>query len=181
NLSAQPHRHPQPYFLHVSEYQPKKNVERMLEAYGSLPVETRHDFIAIVPRYSGPAVRLPGVTLIAGRQPAAVLAQYYRGATAFIFASLHESFGMPIIEAMACGCPVITSNQTACAEVAADAAVLVDPRSVEAIAGALDALQKDAERREELRARGLEHAARFSWRASAVQHAAVFTSAMRKA
>jgi glycosyltransferase involved in cell wall biosynthesis len=91
----------------------------------------------------------------------------YSAADAFAFPSLHEGFGLPVIEAMACGVPVLTSNISATAEVAGDAGLLVDPLSVEAIRDGLQQLVQDSELRRKLSARGLARAAEFSWRRAA--------------
>jgi glycosyltransferase involved in cell wall biosynthesis len=87
----------------------------------------------------------------------------YSGATLFAFPSLYEGFGLPVLEAMACGVPVVTSNLSATAEVAGDAALLVDPRDVDALAGAMRRLLTEDELRSSLRRRGLERAGQFSW------------------
>jgi glycosyltransferase involved in cell wall biosynthesis len=87
----------------------------------------------------------------------------YRGAAALVFPSLYEGFGLPVLEAMACGTPVVTSNVTALPEVAGDAALLVDPTSVEQIAGAMRQIASDTALRRQLRDKGLSQAARFSW------------------
>ncbi|WP_445707531.1 glycosyltransferase [Desulfofundulus thermocisternus] len=87
---------------------------------------------------------------------------------------------MPIIEAMASGCPVITSNVTSCPEVAGDAAILVDPRSTDAIAEAMHRIIKDQRLRQQLREKGLKRAAQFTWRRSAEKHLKVFEKALRK-
>ena len=106
-----------------------------------------------------------------GRVSDAELARLYRGARCVVYASLYEGFGLPVLEAMACGAPVVTSADGATAEVADGAAVLVDPLDPEAIAaGIADALA----RREELRDRGLERARAFSWAAAAEATAAVY-------
>lgn len=91
-----------------------------------------------------------------------------------MFPSLRESFGMPILEAMACGCPVITSNISACPEVAGDAALLVDPYSVDDIAGAMKRLIEDEPLRQSLRQKGLSRSRQFTWRKSARDHLKVF-------
>ncbi len=88
---------------------------------------------------------------------------------------------MPILEAMACGCPVITSNATACAEVAGDAALLVNPRCVDEIADAMRRVITDPDLRMSLRARGLERAKAFTWRKSAEAHLKVFQDVLEEA
>jgi glycosyltransferase involved in cell wall biosynthesis len=98
-----------------------------------------------------------------GLVPDAELPSLYRSAKALLFASLYEGFGLPVIEAMACGTPVVTSNITALPEIAGDAALLVDPTSVEQIATALRQIIEDSSLRQKLRAGGLARAAEFSW------------------
>jgi glycosyltransferase involved in cell wall biosynthesis len=92
------------------------------------------------------------------------LPSLYRNAAALVFPSLFEGFGMPVLEAMACGCPVVCSNTTSLPEIAGDAAVLVDPTDYDAIADGLARVLRDAALRKGLIARGLEQAQKFSWR-----------------
>ncbi len=101
----------------------------------------------------------------------------YSAADAFAFPSLHEGFGLPVIEAMACGVPVLTSNISATAEVAGDAAVLVDPLSVDAIREGLRRLLEDADLRADLSTRGFVRAAEFSWRRAADETHSVYARA----
>ena len=95
--------------------------------------------------------------------PEANLPSLYRGAEALVFPSLYEGFGLPLLEAMACGTPVVTANVTAMPEIAGDAAVLVDPTSVEQIADAIRQIASDTSLRGRLREKGLTRAAQFSW------------------
>ncbi len=167
-----------PCFLHVSAYQPKKNFKRILAAYAGLPAAARPRLLAIVPGYRDP-VSEPGIEVVRRALPQSELVQAYRDALAFLFPSLHESFGLPIVEAMACGCPVVTSNRGACAEVAGDAALLVDPRRVSDLGIAMRSLARDSEKREGLRARGLRRARSFTWQRSAERHLKVFEQALQ--
>src|ERR1700722_2483501 len=96
------------------------------------------------------------------------------GAEAFLFPSLYEGFGMPIIEAMACATPVLTSAATATQEVAADRALLVDPKSVDDIARGIVALSRDADLRTRLAAEGPAHAAKFTWEDVAQRYIRLF-------
>lgn len=156
-----------PYFLHVSGANPIKNVPRLFAAYDTLSKTHRPELIAIIPGYSG---RVPhGVHLIRDTVPQATLAAWYRGALALIFPSLRETFGLPILEAMACGCPVITSNATACPEVAGTAVLFVDPRSVTSLSGAMQRMAEDKLLRERLHGQGLIRAQDFTWRRAAEQ------------
>jgi glycosyltransferase involved in cell wall biosynthesis len=104
------------------------------------------------------------------------LAALYRGATAQVFVSRAEGFGYPVIEAMACGCPVITSNRSSLIEIAEGAAVTVDPEDADAIADAIVLLADDNAERRRLSARGIERAARFSLRRMAEQTLDVYAS-----
>lgn len=99
--------------------------------------------------------------------PIEALVALYARAEALIFPSLYEGFGLPVLEAMACGCPVVCSNLTSVPEVAGDAALLCDPRDIDALANALRRVASDARLRDDLRARGLARAATFRWETTA--------------
>jgi len=165
------------YLLHVAQYQPVKNSLRVFAAYCKLPQNSRPNLVAILPGYQYHHLRLPdikGTKLIYSSLLPTDLAKWYRGALGLVFPSLRESFGLPILEAMACGCPVVTSNVSACPEVAGDAALLVNPRSVDDIAQAMHRLVKDKSLCYYLRQRGLARAQQFTWRKSAESHLEVF-------
>jgi glycosyltransferase involved in cell wall biosynthesis len=104
-----------------------------------------------------------------GLVPEANLPSLYRSAEALVFPSLYEGFGLPLLEAMACGTPVVTANVTAMPEIAGDAAVLVDPTSVEQIADAIRQIASDTSLRGRLREKGLTRAAQFSWARTAAR------------
>ncbi len=166
-----------PYFLHVSAYQPLKNLSRIVAAYQRMDEAGRPDLLAVVPGYRGPQPTVKGLRIVTDRVPIESLPRYYRGAVALVFCSLRESFGMPILEAMASGCPVITSDSSGCAEVAGEAAMLVDPRSVDDIAAAMRRMFADPQKRDSLRRAGMIRAGRFTWAISAARHLAVFRRA----
>ena len=167
-----------PYLLLIAQYAVKKNVDRVLAAYLQLSEEERPDLVAILPNYEGPDPEIKGLQLIRTGLSHRELAPWYRGALGFIFPSLHETFGLPILEAMACGCPVITSNVTAMPELTDDAAILVNPRSIDQIADAIERLAEDEALRRELRDKGLARAALFTWAKSARQHLEVFETVL---
>lgn len=103
----------------------------------------------------------------AGYIPNTDLPALYNGASAFLYTSLRESFGIPILEAMACGTPVVTSCTSAIPEIAGEGALLVDPTDPSAIGSALLKLENDAAFRERQRAYGLERVTKFSWEQTA--------------
>jgi len=98
----------------------------------------------------------------------------YAGASVYMYVSLYEGFGLPILEAMSCGCPVITSNVSSMPEVAGDAAILVDPYSVEEISSAIEKALSDEKLRTEMRKKGQERAKMFSWRKTAEETLQVY-------
>jgi glycosyltransferase involved in cell wall biosynthesis len=140
------------YVLAVGTLEPRKNLARAVEAARLNGVELR-----VVGASGWGGVAVPGWV---GRVDDAELAALYRGARCLVFPSLYEGFGLPILEAMACGTPVVTSSGGATEEVSGGAAVLVDPRSPEAIAAGIVEAER---RRDELVAAGLERARAFTW------------------
>jgi glycosyltransferase involved in cell wall biosynthesis len=151
-----------PYFLFVGRREAHKNLERLVAAHAA--------------SRCGREVRL----LFTGDLDEEQLAAHYRGAVALAFPSLYEGFGLPIVEAMACGTPVLTSGATAIPETAGKGnALFVDPLSVDAIAAGLDQLAEDATLRADLRQRGLARAGAFSWEQVAQKVGAVLKQAAR--
>jgi glycosyltransferase involved in cell wall biosynthesis len=144
------------YVLAVATLEPRKNLSRVVEAADLAGVELR-----VVGARGWGGVDVPGWV---GEIPDSQLAALYRGARCVLYPSLYEGFGFPVLEAMACGTPVVTSREGSTAEVAGDAAILVDPREVGSIA---DGIQQAASRRDELVALGLARARGFAWERSA--------------
>ena len=161
----------EPIVLYPARAWPHKNHTRLFQAFASLR-ETRPQLRLILT--GGGLERLDplpeGVENL-GEVPATQLASLYRRAACLAYPSLYEGFGLPPLEAMACGCPVAASNAGAIPEVCGDAAVLFDPTDVEAIAAAM--LEADS-RRDELRAFGLARAALFTWDETARRHEDVY-------
>ena len=173
-----------PYLLHVGRIERKKNLCRTLEAFAQVRKQLASRARIVLAGTPGPggeevfeaierlglseAVRLTGYV----RQED--LPALYAGAVLFLFPSLYEGYGMPILEAMACGTPVLTSNVTSLPEVAGDAAVQVDPLDVESIAQGILQLVEDPQLREQYIRKGLERVKEFTWERTARETLAVY-------
>lgn len=157
------------HLLHISAYQKKKNVENIIAAYQLIPRLHRKPLLLVVPNF--PNIEpIEGITIIREKQSQDEVANLMREAIAFIFPSLHESFGMPLIEAMACGCPLITSNVTACPEIVDNAGLLVDPNNIVELKEAIIEVSNNKDLASLLLKKSLERATFFSWEKSAKQH-----------
>jgi glycosyltransferase involved in cell wall biosynthesis len=163
-----------PYFLYVGNLEPRKNIARLLEAFARMPLKSHDLLIAGNAWYRAGEIRekartlgLNGRVKFLGYVPRADLPGLFSGATAFVYPSLLEGFGLPVLEAMACGTPVITSNNSSLKEVAGDAALLVDPLDTRALTEALSLVAEDSVMRESLSRKGVQRAAHFSWESTA--------------
>jgi glycosyltransferase involved in cell wall biosynthesis len=153
------------YVLAVGTVEPRKNLQRLAEATAIAGLPLR-----VVGSPGWGDVEVQSVGFVDDTE----LARLYRGAACLVYASLYEGFGLPVLEAMACGTPVVTSTGSAPAELADGAAVLVDPLDVEAIAAGIEEARR---RREELRAAGLERAHGYTWEAAAKATTEVYREA----
>ena len=144
-----------PYLLYVGNHKPHKNLSRLIQAYARsserdslrLVITGRQEAeLSALARREGVGERV----VFIGQVPDRDLPRLYRGAVAFVFPSLYEGFGLPPLEAMACGTPVVSSAATSLAEVVGDAAVLVDPLEIESIAEGIDRVVDDTALREAL-------------------------------
>jgi len=161
-----------PYFLYVGTLEPRKNLDRALRAFGAV-AETLPDCRFVIVGQRGwryaevlraaeePALR--GRVDFLGYLPEERLPLLYAQALALVYPSLYEGFGLPVVEAMACGTPVLTSRSSSLAEIGEGAALLADPTDEKELAEALRALATDGALRARLRALGLERARAFSW------------------
>lgn len=178
------------YLLYVGTLQPRKNLARLIEAFarvcggpaGAGPADVQlvlagrqgwlyDDLFALVNRLG-----LAGRVLFPGYVAGEDLAALYSASLAYVFPSLYEGFGIPVLEAQACGVPIMTGNNSSLPEVAGDAALLVDAGDVDAIAAAMERLLLDDDLRAELTRRGLENVKRFSWEKCARETLAVLTA-----
>ena len=165
-------RLPRRFLLHVGTLEPRKNVELLLSAYELLPVSLRRDHGLVL---AGPvgwkaapllrrleAMRAQGAVIRSGYFSDRALADLYRRASALVFPSRYEGFGLPVLEAMACGTPVVCSDIPALAELAGDAAVRVPPGEAGALAEAVRRVLEEPETAGRLSAAGLERAGGYS-------------------
>jgi glycosyltransferase involved in cell wall biosynthesis len=164
-----------PYVLYVGTLQPRKNVERLIEAF-ALAKRKGHikERLVLAGRIGwlpeGIMRRLQEVgdtVTLAGYVPDDHLPALYAGATLFVLPSLFEGFGMPVVEAMACGAPVLAADTSSLPEVVGDAGLLFDPLDTEALADAIVWLCEHESVRQELRDKGLKRAAAFTWEEAA--------------
>jgi glycosyltransferase involved in cell wall biosynthesis len=176
------------FILYFGGFDLRKNVPRLIEAYARLPHSVRDEYQLVLagryqrlghplfpdPRLTVQQFGLNGRVIFTGQIREQDKAPLYSAATLFTFPSLYEGFGIPVLEAMACGTPVLTSDISALPEVAADAGVLVNPYDVAAICEGMATLLEDQKRREDLSRRGLERARRFTWRQVAEQTLRVY-------
>ena len=172
------------FLLHISHYQPAKNLPNQLRAFARSRNLIGDDVKFVIAgdsyygfeevertiKHSGLEESVIILPQIVGEE----LRMLYSRAKVFMFASIHESFGFPILEAMACGTPVITSSRYSMPEVAGDAALTVDPLDVDAIAEAIKRLFEDEKLYATLQRRGLDRVRSYSWRQSVTAHLETF-------
>jgi glycosyltransferase involved in cell wall biosynthesis len=175
----------EPLILSVGAIQARKNIARLIEAFEQTPPEWRLA-IAGSSGFGADAIlarieRSPRRADIAltGYVPDRELERLYQRASIMAYPSLDEGFGMPVLDAMARGVPVVTSNRSAMPEVAGDAALLVDPTSADELAHALLRLCGDSDLRERLAAEGRRRAAEFSWERAARETLLVYRELLR--
>jgi len=175
-----------PYFLCVGSLQPHKNLAGVLAAWEIFRQRHRNYSLKVVGRAQGNFAtlgfdlsKLPADVEFTGYISDDELMNLYRGAAGFLYPSIEEGFGLPVVEAFYCGCPVITSNRSCLPEVAGDAAILVNPHAPEELPEAMSRLVDTPRLREHYTARGFERARHFSWDNAGRQMADVLTEVTR--
>ncbi len=168
----------QPYFIYVGAIQPRKNLERLIEAFNIFKEKTKSkykllltgrkawNFEEIIKSYA--VSKFKEDIIFTGFVNEEELPKLYAASAALCYVSLFEGFGIPIVEAMQCGTPVITSNTSSMPEIAGDAALLVDPYKAESIAFAMEEIQNEALSKELIQ-KGFLQAKKFTWKNTAIK------------
>jgi glycosyltransferase involved in cell wall biosynthesis len=179
---------PEQYLLHVGTIEPRKNLARLTEALQKLrDAGLRIPLVVVGGKgwlYQDFFERLEGLpvadsVLFPGYVPANDLPTVYCAARLAIMASVYEGFGLPLLEAMACGTPVVSSNSSSLPEVGGDAALYFDPYDIDAMAGAIHSAWTDSELREHLKQLGLVRSSEFSWERAAQETTSVYDAVLR--
>lgn len=177
---------PDHFILYVGTIEPRKNLTTLIRAYAELP--EKDEIPLVIAGGAGwgsdevyrliEALGLTNHILLPGYVSNDRLPLWYNAADVFVYPSLYEGFGLPIVEAMACATPVIASNSTSLPEAAGDAALLVPPLDVAAWRDALHSLLNDADQQDDLARRGRKHAGQFDWSRTAQQTADSYRRAL---
>jgi glycosyltransferase involved in cell wall biosynthesis len=168
SLSGKVYESDYPYIFCLGNMKPHKNIIRLINAFAWANIDKNYRLLIATKVTSElksviKSLDIENRIVFSGFIDEADLPAYYRGAKAFVFPSLYEGFGLPILEAMACGTPVITSNVTAMPEIAGEAAILIDPYNVNSIAHGIERVIDDAGLQQSLRNEGLERVKEFTW------------------
>ena len=179
---------PEKFLLYLGSNKPHKNLVRLIEAWAAIQAEAPDVTLVIagawLPQHPEPRQRAQDLGIDdrvcwLGPLPGTDLPALYTAADAFVFPSLYEGFGLPVIEALACGTPVACANTSSLPEVAGDAAVLFDPTQTKNNVDAIRQVLSDADLRVDLRRRGLAQAAKFSWSRTAQETLALYRTSGR--
>ena len=177
------------YILSVGAIQPRKNLSRLVAAYSRLRSarpEVKLPQLVLVGKFAWlyaetlrtiKELELSSSVILTGYVPEVDLPALYSGALCFVYPSYFEGFGLPPLEAMKCGAPVVVGNKTSLPEVVGDAGVLVDPFDVDSIASAIQLVINDSDLRAKLRVKGLKRAKLFDWQKTARQTLSVYEKA----
>ena len=178
-----------PYLLYVGNVKPHKNLRRLFEAFEQIRNSVKHDLVIVGQKEGfitgdstvlGYADKYKGRVKFTGYVDDDKLKSYYAYADCLVFPSLYEGFGLPPLEAMACGCPVLVSNCASLPEVCGNAALYCDPYNERDIADKILSLIYNRQLRENLRQKGILHAKKFSWAKCAEQSIKVMEKVLRQ-
>jgi glycosyltransferase involved in cell wall biosynthesis len=162
---------PEKYIMYVGSLSPRKNIVRLLEAFAKVRDTIEHKLVLTASKSWNDSevyvamkrLNLDGRILKIGYVQSEEMPALYNLADLYVYPSLYEGFGLPVLEAMQCGCPVVASNVTSLPEVAGDAAILIDPLDTNALAESIVRVLSDLELREKLITSGFKQADKFSW------------------
>jgi glycosyltransferase involved in cell wall biosynthesis len=176
-----------PFVLFVGTLEPRKNLPALLSAFESIADDVPHDLVLIGPEgwltdeihEMANFLQRSGRLQLRGFVPDGQLPAWYSACDLFAFPSLYEGFGLPALEAMACGAPVVTSGTSSLPELVGDGAVMIDPTSAEAIAGGLRRVLTTPALSADLSHRGQERAKSFTWRCTAELTVEAYREAVR--
>jgi glycosyltransferase involved in cell wall biosynthesis len=180
---------PKQFILYVGSVHKQKNIQALFRAYALIKKDVKNCKVIVVGRkYFDGGTNLPALmqsldiendVIFAGYIPDQYLATYYSAASVFVFPSLYEGFGLPPLEAMACGCPVVSSNRASLPEAVGDAALVVDPDNIKAMAEAIRRLIKDRNLKQEMVRRGFERVKKFTPEETARKTLKVYEEVLR--
>ncbi|KHO61984.1 Glycosyltransferase [Thermoanaerobacter sp. YS13] len=166
-----------PYFLYIGTLEPRKNIRSIVRAFNNILKKANHDVILVIGGKKGwmydeifktvKELRLENDVLFLGYVPIEDMPALYSNAISFVFPSLYEGFGIPPLEAMSCGCPVIVSNTSSFPEVVGNAGILVNPLNIEEISDAMYRIYCDNNLREDLKQKSINRAKEFTWESAA--------------
>jgi len=180
---------PDDYILYMGSFKPKKNLLRLIEAFDSLPDLLKQKYPLILagkPGYQYNAVqelvikkKLQNYVKFIGFVPDEEIVPLYNGATLFVFPSMHEGFGFPLLEALACGLPTVSSSAASMPEIAEEAALFADPLSVEEISQSILKILSDPLLRKKMSSQGIKQAHKFSWDRTVEQTVEVYEKCIK--
>jgi alpha-1,3-rhamnosyl/mannosyltransferase len=161
------------YILYVGTLEPRKNIFNLIQAYAGLSSSLKNKYPLVLGGDRGwlmenlerqmDRLGIRSNTLVTGYLPQENLPAFYSGASVFVYPSLYEGFGLPVLEAMACGTPVVTSNVSSIAEIVGEGGIQVDPNDVKSLRNAIERVIEDTHLKENLRTLGFKRAKLFSW------------------
>lgn len=171
NETLQRYKIKKPYILSVATQEPRKNIQKLLDAFEQIQKRRPELRLVLTGKYGwGPGLRTSENVIWTGYVPDEDLVALYSGCRVFAYPSLYEGFGLPVLEAMACGAPVVTSNNSSMAEIAKDAAILIDPRSHTQLTRALEmVLDLNMENYQKMAQASIKRAGQYSWAKTAQQ------------